>query len=520
MSHRWRRASNARNAARTEDDGNGVAAVRAPIADLLTSGGRWAASIAGHTLLFALGGWIAMSGCSADRRNPDIAVGDRAQAEESGRTGAPDPAEPTNSGPEALAEAEPAQHGTGPDHESSHAPEEGVEGADLDEPIEALLAKSCEHGILQYTCDECRYELGMVKVSSDLLGPEGLLSMARATIRPSGAGRVLNGEVSLDADRAVWITPRMPGVVRSMQVDVGSPVAQGQVLLVLDSPDVAEARAAWRRANTGRRLAEATVAREAELYARRVCPKKDLLEAEAARDQARAEEMSAASRLAGCGLDPASLESDPGDESTGAESRYAIRAPFSGRVLERSVHLGASVEPGQELLLIGDTSRMWVQARAYERELAGILGAEARGDVEAELTVPAYPGRTFRGRVDRMSGIIDEATRTARIRIIADNPDELLRAGMFARVNLLLGGGAAALAVPVEAVLEDAGRSFVFVPTVSPYFVRRPVRVGRAADGWVEITDGLREGDAVVARGAFQLKSDVLRSKMGAGCAD
>jgi membrane fusion protein, heavy metal efflux system len=140
--------------------------------------------------------------------------------------------------------------------------------------------------------------------------------------------------------------------------------------------------------------------------------------------------------------------------------------------------------------------------------------------VQAEVTVPAYPGRTFPGRVDRMSGTLDETTRTARIRIIADNPDGLLRAGMFARVRLLVGGGARVLAVPSEAVLEDAGRSFVFVPATPPYFLRRPVRAGHPADGWVEILDGLREGDTVVSRGAFQLKSDVLRSKMGAGCAD
>jgi cobalt-zinc-cadmium efflux system membrane fusion protein len=397
---------------------------------------------------------------------------------------------------------------------------EGAGASDLDEPVEALLAKSCEHGITQYTCDECRYEVGMVKVPSDLFAPGGLLSTARATARPSGTGRVLNGEVALDADKAVQITPRVPGVVRSMQIDVGSPVARGQVLLVLDSPDISEARSAWRRAHAGYRLAEATAAREADLFARRVCPKKDLLEAEAARDQAKAEERAAASRLAGYGLDPTALEDDAGEEPAGAESRYAIRAPFAGRVLERSVNLGASVEPGQELLLIGDTSRMWIQAQAYERELAAILGAQARGEVQVEVTVPAYPGRTFPGRVDRMSGILDEATRTARIRIIADNPDGLLRAGMFARVNLLVGGGAMVLAVPAEAVLEDAGRSFVFVPDNPPYFLRRPVQVGHVADGWVEILEGLREGDTVVSRGAFQLKSDVLRSKMGAGCAD
>ncbi len=463
---------------------------------------RGTISIPGLLAAFVLGAGLPLLGCSDEKGNPGVMTG------ESARAGAAD--QVAGAGQAAGA--------------GQVAAAEGAETSDLDESVEALLAKSCEHGIAQYTCDECRYEVGMVKVPSDLFAAGGLLSTARATARPSGTGRVLNGEVALNADKAVQITPRVPGVVQSMQVDVGSPVARGQVLLVLDSPDISEARSAWRRANAGYRLAEATSAREADLFARRVCPKKDLLEAEAARDQAKAEERAAASRLAGYGLNPASLEGDAGGdaggESAAAESRYTIRAPFAGRVLERSVNLGASVEPGQELLLIGDTSRMWIQAQAYERELAAILGAQARGEVQVEVTVPAYPGRIFPGRVDRMSGILDEATRTARIRIIADNPDGLLRAGMFARVTLLVGGGAMVLAVPADAVLEDAGRSFVFVPTTPPYFLRRPVRVGHAAEGWVEILDGLREGDTVVSRGAFQLKSDVLRSKMGAGCAD
>jgi membrane fusion protein, heavy metal efflux system len=437
---------------------------------------RGARPLSGLVFTLAIGAWLLLAGCSAESAAPKASA--------------------------APVEAETA----------------GV--SDLDQPVEALLARVCEHGIPQYTCDECRYEVGMVKVSADLIASGGLLSTARATLRPSGAGRVLNGEVALDAEKAVQVTPRVPGVVRSMPVDVGNPVTRGQVLLVLDSPDVSEARSAYRRAHSGHHLAETAAAREADLFAKRVCPKKDLLEAEAARDQARAEEQAAAARLAGYGLDPASLTDDAGDDAAGTESRYTIRAPFSGRVLERNVNLGASVEPGQELLLIGDTSRMWIEARAYERELAAILEAQARGEVPAEVTVPAYPGRVFPARVDRMSGVLDETTRTARVRVIADNPEGLLRAGMFARVNLLVGGGTRVLAVPAEAVLEDAGRAFVFVPSTPPYFLRRPVRTGLTADGWVGILDGLREGDTVVSRGAFQLKSDVLRSKMGAGCAD
>ena len=93
-------------------------------------------------------------------------------------------------------------------------------------------------------------------------------------------------------------------------------------------------------------------------------------------------------------------------------------------------------------------------------------------------------------------------------------------AGMFASVRVYLPGAEETVAVPKDAVLEDEGRAFAFVHHHGDYYVRRPVTLGRRWAGQIEIRDGLREADTIVAEGAFLLKSDVLRSKMGAGCAD
>jgi cobalt-zinc-cadmium efflux system membrane fusion protein len=127
----------------------------------------------------------------------------------------------------------------------------------------------------------------------------------------------------------------------------------------------------------------------------------------------------------------------------------------------------------------------------------------------------------FEGVLDRVEGILDPATRAGRARIVVANPDGRLRANTFARVRLLLPAPTGtALVLPREAVLDDAGASFVFVRARESYFVRRTVTLGRAHDGWIEVSGALKTGDEVVARGAFLLKSDVLREKMGAGCAD
>jgi cobalt-zinc-cadmium efflux system membrane fusion protein len=148
------------------------------------------------------------------------------------------------------------------------------------------------------------------------------------------------------------------------------------------------------------------------------------------------------------------------------------------------------------------------------------LRPQLESRMAAAVYVKAYPGEEFRGTVDLVSPVMDEASRTIRLRIAVANPRGRLFAGMFADVKVFLPGAEEALALPRNAVLEDAGRSFVFIHHHGDYYVRRPVEPGRSWGDRVEVLQGLKGGETVVADGSFLLKSDVLRSKMGAGCAD
>jgi cobalt-zinc-cadmium efflux system membrane fusion protein len=401
---------------------------------------------------------------------------------------------------------------------------ETAQASDLDRPLDQIFSAStvCEHGIPQYTCAECRYQLGVVKVSADLLAEKGDQGFRTATVdrRPMPAGQELNGEVELDEDRSVFIGPRAPGVVRAIHVDVGQRVRQGQVLFEIESAEMSEARAELIKSSAALQLARVTAQREEDLFQKKICPERDVLEARATLEQAVAADSASRERVLRLGLAGDEVDAIARGSSGGQGGLMPVRAPFAGTVLERSLNLGALVEPGQRNLLLADTSRMWVMTNVYERELAAILEQQARGKVPAEVLVPAFAARVFQGHVDTVGGTLDEATRTAKARVVVDNPDGVLRPGMFAQVQLLLDTGQKALAVPAEAVLDDEGRSFVFVRHDPGYFVRRPVTLGRSSGGWVEITRGLRGGETVVTRGAFLLKSDILRSKMGAGCAD
>jgi cobalt-zinc-cadmium efflux system membrane fusion protein len=404
------------------------------------------------------------------------------------------------------------------------APEENskeAEVSDLDRPVVELLAAKCEHDILTHSCDECRYEVGVVKVPDELFGSgEGkLFKKVVAEGREMASGFDLTGEVQLDGERSVQLGPRVQGVVRSIPVDLGSRVRKGQVLFEVDSDELRRAKADFLRARAAHELAETSELRERELFERRICPQKDLLEAEAGHRQAGAEEAAARGRLEGLGLPAAEIEALSA-ESRSLTGTVPVRAPFAGVILERSLSLGALVQTGDKSLLLADTSRVWVLTNLNERDVAALQESQKEGPARAEVRVAAYGERTFLGALDRVGGTLDEATRTAKARVVVENPEGLLRAGMFARVKLGLKGGGRAVAIPEASVLDDAGRTFVFVRATGPYYIRRPVKTGRADAGWVEVLTGLKEGDEVVADGAFQLKSDVLRSKMGAGCAD
>lgn len=413
-----------------------------------------------------------------------------------------------------------APHG---EHESqvTATPTAKTEPSDLDKPVNDLLAAVCEHKVPTYTCNECRYEVGVAKAGEELFDPArgGVLATMRAGSRPLGGGKDSNGEVHLNEERAVYLSPLAPGVVRSILVDVGARVRAGQVLFEVESSEYRQAKADLLRTTAAVTLAEATAARERDLYEKRVCPRKDVIEAEAALGQASAERTAVVGRLLAFGLGQQEIDALLTASAVSQSGLMPVRAPFAGTVLERSLSLGGQAQPGDKLLLLADTAKVWVIATVYEREVAAVLQAQRHGAVEAGVAVAAYPARTFKGHIEQVGGTLDEATRTARVRVVVDNPGNLLRAGMFARVQLLMPGAVGGLVLPEEAVLDDEGRSFVFVRAEGPYFVRRPVTTGRALDGWVEVS-GIATGTEVVTRGAFLLKSDVLRSKMGAGCAD
>ncbi|MBK8164356.1 MAG: efflux RND transporter periplasmic adaptor subunit [bacterium] len=398
------------------------------------------------------------------------------------------------------------------DHDDHAGHDHGAaEASDLDQPVETLFAASCEHAMKTHACDECRYEVGVARAPADLF-TGGLLHKAVPARAPVRAPLELTGEVLFDERRVAHLAPPAEGVVRRVLATVGDRVRRGDVLVEIESGEAAQAAAALRGARA--QLAAATQAHERATALREqgIAAQKDLQAAAQELEAARIRVDAAAAQAARLGV---TADANVGD----ATGLLRLRAPRDGTVLTLHAVGGERAHTEEVMATIGDIDVVWVRADLYERDLARLRQA-GDGSLPAAVSVRAWPGQSFAGTVDFVSPSIDEASRTVKLRVTVPNPDRRLLAGMFAAVQVLLTGDGDALVLPLDAVLEDEGRRFVFTHHEGDYYVRRPVTTGRTWGDIIEITGGLRGDETVVAEGAFLLKSDVLRSKMGAGCAD
>lgn len=411
------------------------------------------------------------------------------------------------------------------EHEKEHQHEKHTqddlasEGSDMDRTVEELLSTECEHGIKSYLCDDCRYEVGVVRVPADLLDEE-LLEVQPASAVSLDAPIELTGEIRVNELRTVHLSSRVEGVVTATMVDIGEKVEPSQVLFEVDSVELGESEMAFIEAKAVLAIARKNHQRQKKLLDAGITSEREYLEARQALEKATVEHAAKRKKLLLLGLSEKNIKNIHKKVKGDQFGRIESRTPLKGTVIGLHAPVGELLEPGEEVVTVSDLGSLWVWVDVYEDDLGMVIDHHSRGDLRATVEVKAWPGEEFEGVVDLVGAVMDESTRTVKARILLPNPDGRLRPGMFGQVRVYVPSEDGALAVPVQAVLSDEGREFVFVHVDDEYYVRREVKTGRRAEGFVEVLEGVESGQAVVVRGAFLLKSDVLRSKMGAGCAD
>lgn len=325
------------------------------------------------------------------------------------------------------------------------------------------------------------------------------LETVRASLRPVSAHLSAMGRVLANQYRKAIVSYPFSARIAEIHVRVGDWVEVGQQLVVLQSEEVGEATAAYYRASADHQLAKLDFERETQLHENGVGARKNLVAAEAALKVAEANLDAAEKKLHVLGFteDEIQLIRDTHQ----INPIISLFAPISGKVISDSAVLGEMVDESTEILTIMDPSVLWVDAEIYEKDIAKIKAGQ-----EVAVTVPAYPDDTFQGSVTYISDVLNEDTRTITVRTEVANAGSKLKPGMFANVAISLNHAGEALAVPSDAVVDDRGQHFVFVKRDDRYHPQL-VTLGWREHSFIEITSGLEEGDEVVTRGSFQLKS-------------
>jgi len=297
----------------------------------------------------------------------------------------------------------------------------------------------------------------------------------------------VTGVVNPDVSRNVPVVSLAAGRVVAVQVHLGDQVQKGQVLLRIQSADVAAGFADYRKAVSARALADSQLDRASALLEHGAIAKKDLEVAQDAADRARVDVENAAERLRVLGVDPSGAPTAVVD----------VTAPVSGVITEQNVTNAAgvkSLDNSPNLFTISDLSRVWIVCDVYENDLPTVRVGDT-----AEVRLTAYPDLQLKGRIDNISEILDPTLRTAKVRIEVANPG-VLRVGMFATATFHGRVTEARPVVPAAAVLHLHDRDWVYVPIGNDRFERREVVGGSMLAGNMqELRSGLHPGERVVA---------------------
>jgi cobalt-zinc-cadmium efflux system membrane fusion protein len=350
------------------------------------------------------------------------------------------------------------------------------------------------------------------------------LQFVHAERRPLARTIRLTGIVRPDARKLAEIRPLTRGRLSAVSATIGDRVQKGQTLALYDDIELGDliAQRAAAASYLKQAQSEAEVARQALDRARELVDIGALSRAEKERRQAnydqalsRIDEARTAvgqldQKMTRLGRSPGALE--PPNSAASGSSPLPVSpliAPLSGVVTAAEASEGEVIEPSDVLFRIADLSTLWVQGNLHEEDI-GLL----HQGMPVRVTVVAYPSRSFRGTITYISDLLDPDSRTAPVRCEIPNPGWILKLGMFASVEIRVDEGRSTLAVPAAALQTVDGESVVFVRESPTRFESHRVRAGEEGDGWVEILDGLSEGDEVVGEGSFQIKAALLRGSL------
>jgi RND family efflux transporter MFP subunit len=331
--------------------------------------------------------------------------------------------------------------------------------------------------------DEAGGEAGEVKIDPTTVQNMGV---STETVTPRDLKKEIrvSGTIELNETAISVVNTKIMGWVEKLFIDyTGQAVKKGQPLLTIYSPDLVSAQ---------------------EEYLQAIHYLKSLPEGVTSDARRGAEQLveSGKRRLLNWDIPDRSIAAL--EQRNAPEKSMTIYSPSDGVVLEKMVVAGQNVMPGMALYKVADLSVVWAIANVYQEDLAYVkVGAEATVDVSS------MAGRTFTGKVQFVSPVLDPSTKTAAVRIaIRNTADRLLKPQMFANVTIQSPVSRSALSVSQQAVIHTGTRNIVIISLGNGYFKPQEVKLGMSANGYVQILSGLADGQTIVTSSQFLIDSE------------
>lgn len=317
--------------------------------------------------------------------------------------------------------------------------------------------------------------------------------------------RSLPARIVVNGERYAHVIPEASGIAREVRKNLGDSVQQGEVLAILESREVAEAKSAYLAAVRKLALAESTLEREEQLHARRVSAGADVIEARNARDQAAIETQLSSQKLLALGVPEDRIQGLP-NAATADLRLYELIAPFAGSIVARDIAPGELIAAGSEPYVIADLSTVWVEIGVHANDIDKLHQGQ-----EIWVRNPVN-GQQSAAQVIYLSPIVDSETRAARVVAAMDNSEGNWRPGTFVRAEIAAEQIDAPVVVPRSAVQRIEGEDIVFV-RCEDGLEPRSVELGVCDGEDVEVIQGLQAGECCATHNTFVLKSEMLKSE-------
>ena len=334
--------------------------------------------------------------------------------------------------------------------------------------------------------------------------PDSVLEKYDIQTGIAGAGKikvhkVIPAEIAFNADKLAHVVPRVPGVVREVHKNIGESAKAGEVLAVIDSRELADAKAAYLGAVEKFSLSEINLNREESLWLKKISAQQDFLNAKKEMADARIELRSTEQKLHTLGFSEKYLKELPNlpDESF---VRYEITSPIDGTIVEKHIVFGEMLKEDSTPFVVADLNSVWANLSIHQKDLPYIKTGQPV--VVSAGTLKAA------GKISYISRAVGEESRTAVARVDISNTDGRWHPGLFASASVVIDDVNVPVCVPKESVIMFDAKDCIFIET-DKGFEPQAVTLGRANDINVEITSGLNPGQTYVTKGAFTLKSEL-----------